>query len=231
MNKEEIKERVSLFDLCKQYGIKVKNNTIKCPFHDDKHPSCSIYNNGKNYHCFSCGASGDIFKFVMNMEDIPFFEAFKKLGGNCKDFDKYKFEEKRKKRRANEIVVLLDCILAEATIRRKAKALKRLEKEMFAINPKMTSKPLWSDYLDDNGNELMPVPPLIASYVYESFSIEKRYQALDEMFIHYEKQGYRVCGYSSKHIYPLIDEYLNICKAKLADMKRLDNVILKYVSQ
>ena len=109
--------------------------------------------------------------------------------------------------------------------------LKRLEKEMFAINPKMTSKPLWSDYLDDNGNELVPVPPLIASYVYESFSIEKRYQALDEMFIHYEKQGYRVCGYSSKHIYPLIDEYLNICKAKLADMKRLDNVILKYVSQ
>ncbi len=48
-----------------------------CPFHNEKTPSFCV-NNGW-YHCFGCGASGDVVKFVMEMESVTFFDAVKIL--------------------------------------------------------------------------------------------------------------------------------------------------------
>lgn len=48
-----------------------------CPFHNEKTASFCV-NNGW-YHCFGCGASGDVVKFVMEMESISFYDAVKLL--------------------------------------------------------------------------------------------------------------------------------------------------------
>lgn len=48
-----------------------------CPFHNEKTPSFCV-NNGW-YHCFGCGASGDVVKFVMEMESVTFYDAVKIL--------------------------------------------------------------------------------------------------------------------------------------------------------
>ena len=48
-----------------------------CPFHNEKTPSFCV-NNGW-YHCFGCGATGDVVKFVMEMESVSFYDAVKLL--------------------------------------------------------------------------------------------------------------------------------------------------------
>lgn len=51
-----------------------------CPWHEDKHPSMKVFDDGAN--CFSCGWNGDIFSFVMRYDDVDFPTAFKSLGGS-----------------------------------------------------------------------------------------------------------------------------------------------------
>lgn len=50
-----------------------------CPFHNEKTPSFSIYADHQFYKCFGCDAKGDVFNFVMTIENITFWEALKKL--------------------------------------------------------------------------------------------------------------------------------------------------------
>ena len=46
-----------------------------CPFHNEKTPSFSVHQTRQFYHCFGCGASGDVFSFVQKIENISFPEA------------------------------------------------------------------------------------------------------------------------------------------------------------
>lgn len=50
-----------------------------CPFHNDHSPSMSVNQPRQMYRCFSCGAGGDVFKFVMDYENLTFPEALKVL--------------------------------------------------------------------------------------------------------------------------------------------------------
>jgi DNA primase len=50
-----------------------------CPFHNEKTPSFSVSTEKKFFHCFGCKASGDVIKFTMMIDNIPFAEAIKKL--------------------------------------------------------------------------------------------------------------------------------------------------------
>jgi DNA primase len=50
-----------------------------CPFHDDKNPSFECNPERQSYKCWSCGARGDIFDFVMNRERVEFAEALRML--------------------------------------------------------------------------------------------------------------------------------------------------------
>ena len=54
-----------------------------CPFHPDRDtPSLVVYIQDQRWHCFgACGEGGDVFKFVMKIENIPFKEALARLGG------------------------------------------------------------------------------------------------------------------------------------------------------
>ena len=46
-----------------------------CPFHKEKTPSFNVHATKQFYHCFGCGASGDVFNFVQKIENVTFPEA------------------------------------------------------------------------------------------------------------------------------------------------------------
>ena len=50
-----------------------------CPFHQEKTPSFAVHPTKQFFHCFGCGVSGDVFKFVMMMDNLTFPEALRRL--------------------------------------------------------------------------------------------------------------------------------------------------------
>lgn len=75
-----IRSSVDIVDIISGYlplTPKGKNFFGVCPFHDDNHPSMSVSKEKQIYTCFSCGASGNVFKFVMDYENITFPESVK----------------------------------------------------------------------------------------------------------------------------------------------------------
>lgn len=84
MTREEIKSNNSLKDIALRYGVKVdKKGFCCCIFHNEKTPSMQIKE--KTFTCFGCGAHGDVFEFVMKMENCSFKDAYLLLGGEYKN--------------------------------------------------------------------------------------------------------------------------------------------------
>jgi DNA primase len=79
---EQVKSSVDIVKVIEQYVHLKKAGgspryTGLCPFHTEKTPSFSVHATLQFYHCFGCNATGDMFKFVMEIERISFFEALK----------------------------------------------------------------------------------------------------------------------------------------------------------
>ena len=77
----EIRNSLDIVDVISNYlplTSKGKNYFGVCPFHDDHSPSMSVSKEKQIYTCFSCGASGNVFKFIQDYENISFTEAIKK---------------------------------------------------------------------------------------------------------------------------------------------------------
>ena len=78
----EIRNSVNIVDVISSYiplTPRGKNYFGVCPFHDDNNPSMSVSPSRQIYKCFSCGATGTVFKFIMDYENISFLEAVKKV--------------------------------------------------------------------------------------------------------------------------------------------------------
>jgi len=78
----DIRSSVDIVDIVAKYiplTQRGKNFFGVCPFHDDHSPSMSISQEKQIYTCFSCGATGNVFKFLMDYENISFIEAIKKI--------------------------------------------------------------------------------------------------------------------------------------------------------
>ena len=76
-----IRSSVDIVDVISSYiplTPKGKNFFGVCPFHDDHSPSMSVSKEKQIYTCFSCGATGNVFKFIQDYENISFLEAVKK---------------------------------------------------------------------------------------------------------------------------------------------------------
>src|ERR1039458_8170389 len=58
-----------------------QNYSGLCPFHKEKSPSFSVHAVRQFYHCFGCGASGDVFSFVGKIENVGFPEAVRIVAG------------------------------------------------------------------------------------------------------------------------------------------------------
>ena len=50
-----------------------------CPFHGEKTPSFTVYTDQQHYHCYGCGAGGDVITFVKNIQNLSFYDAVKLL--------------------------------------------------------------------------------------------------------------------------------------------------------
>ncbi len=81
-NADTIKERLDVVEVVSSY-IKVEkagiNFKARCPFHSEKTASFFLSSARQSYYCFGCGAKGDIFTFVQEMEGLDFMGAMKML--------------------------------------------------------------------------------------------------------------------------------------------------------
>ena len=71
---QEVKDRVdSLAVLGRHLPLRQSGNgfVAPCPFHEDRSPSLRVYADGR-FHCFGCGAHGDVFGFLQRMSGKPF---------------------------------------------------------------------------------------------------------------------------------------------------------------
>lgn len=78
----EIRAQADIVDIIKEYiplTPKGKNYFGVCPFHQDHSPSMSVSKEKQMFKCFSCGAAGNVFKFVSDYENISFIEAVAKV--------------------------------------------------------------------------------------------------------------------------------------------------------
>ncbi|MGC9099965.1 MAG: DNA primase [Caldisericum sp.] len=79
---EEIHSKVDIVDFIGKY-VKLKkqgsNYVGLCPFHQEKTPSFVVSPTKQLYHCFGCGASGDVVTFLMKIENMSFKDALKQL--------------------------------------------------------------------------------------------------------------------------------------------------------
>ena len=70
--KSDIVEVLSHYITLKKLGRNYKTN---CPFHNEKTPSFVVSPDKQIFHCFGCGAGGNVFSFVMKHENVTFPEA------------------------------------------------------------------------------------------------------------------------------------------------------------
>jgi DNA primase len=82
-SRDKVRDAVDFADLVGQRTelrrAGVNRLTGLCPFHDERTPSFGIDPVEKVYHCFGCGAGGDVFTFVMETESVGFGEALELL--------------------------------------------------------------------------------------------------------------------------------------------------------
>jgi len=116
---KEIKEKVGMEDILEHYGLlkglrKRKDELVGfCPVHDEKHynkNSFCVSTVKNNWHCFSCGAGGNVLDFVATMEGIDIRQAglliqkwFGIVSGEDKKLTKEKKEIKKPKKKEKEV--------------------------------------------------------------------------------------------------------------------------------
>lgn len=79
---EEVATATDIVDVISQYTPLRKSGRSfmgRCPFHEEKTPSFSVSQEKGVYHCFGCGKSGNVFTFLMDIDNISFTEAVKLL--------------------------------------------------------------------------------------------------------------------------------------------------------
>lgn len=83
---EEIRSRTDIVNFISSY-INLKKRGANyiglCPFHTEKTPSFSVNPTKQMYHCFGCGAGGNVFTFAMEYDNMTFSEAIRMLAGRC----------------------------------------------------------------------------------------------------------------------------------------------------
>jgi DNA primase len=123
MTSDEIKAMHTMREIVEKYGVFVnKQGFGHCPFHTgDNTPSLKVYKD--NYHCHACGADGDIFTWVMDMDNLTFREAFIQLGGKYEQSFSARFrrdqatkerEKQLKEEKRQQLIVTLNLNLITA---------------------------------------------------------------------------------------------------------------------
>ena len=75
-----------------------KNHVGLCPFHNEKTPSFTVEEDKQFYHCFGCGASGDVITFVSEYENVEFIDAANMLGAELEQMPMSKIAQNEKRK-------------------------------------------------------------------------------------------------------------------------------------
>lgn len=79
---QELKLKTDIVDLVSSYvTLKKRGNTYVglCPFHNEKTPSFTVYENTQSFYCFGCGAAGDCVGFTRKIDNLDYIDAVKYL--------------------------------------------------------------------------------------------------------------------------------------------------------
>ena len=79
----QIKDNSDIVDIIGEYvDLKKAGSSYKglCPFHNEKTPSFTVDKKKQLFHCFGCGAGGDVVSFIMQKEGLSYPESLKYLG-------------------------------------------------------------------------------------------------------------------------------------------------------
>ncbi|MEM4367679.1 MAG: CHC2 zinc finger domain-containing protein, partial [Candidatus Anstonellales archaeon] len=119
---KKLKESVDIIEIVNKYIPSLKrsgkNYFALCPFHSEKTPSFSIAPDKDLIHCFGCGYTADIIKFVQDIEHINYYQAVEKIASlvnfKLEYIDDKEYQEA--KERYNEINLLTNLLTEIAEI-------------------------------------------------------------------------------------------------------------------
>ena len=80
---EHIRNTAEIYDVISQHvDLKKRGRNYfgLCPFHSEETPSFSVGIDKQIFHCFGCGAGGNVFSFIVKYENVTFTEAVQQLG-------------------------------------------------------------------------------------------------------------------------------------------------------
>ncbi len=107
---QELKFKTDIEDIISTYVTLRKNGSTSkglCPFHNEKTPSFTVYNDTQSFYCFGCGAGGDAVTFIKKIENLDYIDAVKLLaqraGLQMPDNNSYDDSLSKKRRRVLEI--------------------------------------------------------------------------------------------------------------------------------
>lgn len=107
---QELKFKTDIEDIISTYVTLRKNGSTSkglCPFHNEKTPSFTVYNDTQSFYCFGCGAGGDAVTFIKKIENLDYIDAVKLLaqraGLQMPDDNSYDDSLSKKRRRVLEI--------------------------------------------------------------------------------------------------------------------------------
>src|SRR5271169_2570644 len=127
-----------------------------CPFHQEKTPSMSVHASRQFFHCFGCGASGDVFSFVQKIENITFPEAVRLIAEKLKiPLPKMSYSSPEEERQAGMRVGLIEiheraCKFFQEQLRRPEAAHAREYLASRGISPEVVAE-FRMGYAPDSG--------------------------------------------------------------------------------
>ena len=81
-----VKERTSIEEVVREHVTLTRRGSARvglCPVHDEKTGSFNVNPHNGFYHCYGCGAGGDVIKFVTEIEHLTFTEAVERLAAKA----------------------------------------------------------------------------------------------------------------------------------------------------
>lgn len=78
----ELKYKTDIDDIISSYVTLKKRGSTSiglCPFHNEKTPSFTVYNDTQSFYCFGCGAGGDAITFIKKIENLDYIDAVRTL--------------------------------------------------------------------------------------------------------------------------------------------------------
>ena len=123
---QTIKDRLTMREVLLHYGYEPNRaKFICCPFHSEKTPSMKVFE--KDYHCFGCGANGDVITFVQQLFGLSFPDSLKKIdldfGLNL--YGEHTFDELRRSHYKQKQI--------QAELERKKREKEQAENEYWAV--------------------------------------------------------------------------------------------------